>query len=246
VQRYTLAPTLSGSHRVPPLLVEFVDHRPGRDPAPADEDAYELLTDAIDFEVASVLPDDAPRELEPALGALPPLRDRGTAMLWGAAVLGALALAIGAVVAFRTVRARRPSESPFLAARRELAELLAAGRPAPDDRERVDAFFVSLSSIVRRYIEHRFALRSPELTTEEFLAELQRSPDLLRSHQALLAEFLGVADLVKFARHTPGPSAIDHSVEIAERFLEATRPAEDARPATDREASARDAGATNV
>jgi len=167
----------------------------------------------------------APREQTEALAP---------GVLWVIYLFAALlGLAAAAFAAVRTVRARRITESPFVAARRELAELLAAGRPTPDDRERIDAFFVSLSGIVRRYIENRFALRSPELTTEEFLAELQRSPDLLRSHQALLAEFLGVADLVKFARLTPGPSGIDHSVAIAERFLEATRAAEDLDPSAD-------------
>lgn len=148
--------------------------------------------------------------------------------------------------AFRYFTVRRITESPFAAAKRELAALLAEGRPAADDRPGIDAFFVSLSSIVRRYIENRFALRSPELTTEEFLSELQRSPDLLRSHQALLAELLGVADLVKFARHTPDPLVIDHSVEIAERFLEATREAEDASPASGPGSPGRDVEAAGV
>ena len=40
-QRYTLQPYLSGAQFIPPILIEFVDHRPGQKPAPDDFDAYE-------------------------------------------------------------------------------------------------------------------------------------------------------------------------------------------------------------
>ena len=241
LQRYTLAPTLSGPQRIPPLLVEFVDHRPGEDPAPADEDAYELLTDPLDFRVASVLGDGEPLTLRPAAGELAPLAGPGAGpvrWLGGFLLLGLIAVA--GFFGFRAWLARRPGESAYAQAHRELAELREAGLPDLENREQVDAFFVDLSGIVRRYIEGRFSLRSPELTTEEFLGELQRSPDLLRSHQALLSELLGTADLVKFAHHTPDRSVLESSLATAERFLEATREAEDVvpgRPAPGAEAS---------
>ena len=87
----------------------------------------------------------------------------------------------------------------------------------------MDAFYVKLSLIVRRYLEDRFGLRSPELTTQEFLAEMGRSPDLARSHQQLLRDFLTQADLVKFAGLRPSAEAVGESIAAAERFLEDTR-----------------------
>ena len=90
----------------------------------------------------------------------------------------------------------------------------------------MDAFFVRLSGVIRRYLEDRFALRSPELTTEEFLDELAVSPDLLRSHQEVLRDFLRRADLVKFAHYLPTSSDVEDSLDTARRFLEATRSAE--------------------
>ena len=89
--------------------------------------------------------------------------------------------------------------------------------------ETMDAFYVQLSLIVRRYLENRFSLRSPELTTEEFLNEMGRSPDLARSHQQLLRDFLVQADLVKFAGHRPEAEVVAESIAAAERFLEDTR-----------------------
>ena len=98
--------------------------------------------------------------------------------------------------------------------------LLASLRP---DAEHVDAFYVELSSIVRRYLEDRFDLRAPELTTEEFLESVQQSPDLTRAHQSLLRDFLRQADLVKFAGVKPAAEDVERSIESANRFLEETR-----------------------
>jgi len=43
-----------------------------------------------------------------------------------------------------------------------------ARRSWPQDAAAVESFFVAISAIVRRYLEDRFDLRAPELTTEEF------------------------------------------------------------------------------
>jgi len=56
---------------------------------------------------------------------------------------------------------------------------------------------------VRRYLEDRFRLRAPEMTTEEFLQAAQQNPQLPREHRSSLGRFLTEADMVKFARHIP-------------------------------------------
>lgn len=221
-QRYTLAPSRSGSQRIPALLVEFVDRRPGRDPAPEGEDAYELLSEAIAFEVASALPEGAPLEFRPALGALHPLRAPGSGpWLWLGLAAGALALAAPfGYRAWRAWRRRALRRSAYEIARAGLDALLMAPRPSESE---MDEFFVELSAIIRRYLEDRFSLRSPELTTEEFLEALVESPDLVRSHQTLLRDFLKRADLVKFAHYVPAPGDVEDSLDSARRFLESTR-----------------------
>jgi hypothetical protein len=222
-QRYTLQPSRSGPQSIPPLLVEFIDRRPGQTPAPEGEDAYELLTERLDFEVASVLPDAAPLELRPARGELAPLAEPGPPLwpivLVALAVTGALApFAVRAWLAHRA-RARRRSASEV--ARAELSELLAG--PRPRDAGEMDAFFVQLSGIVRRYVENRFGLRSPELTTEEFLEVMVTAPELKDEHRGLLRSFLARADLVKFAHFLPDAAAVEESVRGAQRFLDETR-----------------------
>lgn len=220
-QLYRLQTERSGKQRIPPLSIEFVDRREGQRAAPEGADAYELATEGIEFEVESVLPEGAALELRPAKPELEPLGS-GAALLWP--LLAVAVLAAGAApFAWRTLAARRAlagRRSAYDVARAELDALLRDGRP---DAAHMDPFFVALSSIVRRYVEARFQLRSPELTTEEFLEVLSASPELGREHQQLLQDFLRRADLVKFAHHVPDAAALDASIAAAERFLGETR-----------------------
>ena len=55
------------------------------------------------------------------------------------------------------------------------------------------------------------------------MSEMGRSPDLARSHQQLLRDFLVQADLVKFAGYRPEAEIVGQSIAAAERFLEDTR-----------------------
>ncbi len=221
-QVYRLQPKQSGPQSIPALRVEFVDRREGQTPAPEGEDAYEILTERVALEVATILAADAPLELRPGHPDLGRRRFGGLpwwGWLAGAVVL--LALAVPAAIrVFHGYRSRQRQRTAYEISRSELDALLAAGRPRP---ETMDAFYVQLSLIVRRYLENRFALRSPELTTEEFLNEMGRSPDLARSHQQLLRDFLVQADLVKFAGYRPEAEVVGQSIAAAERFLEDTR-----------------------
>jgi hypothetical protein len=221
-QRYTLQASRSGDQSIPPILVEFVDRRAGQAPAPEGEDAYELLTERLDFEVGSALPADAPLELRPPRPKLHPLAAPGPS-LWPFLVGAVLLLGAAAPFATRAwiaYRARVQRRSASEIAYAELEALMFGGLP---DRERLDAFYVELSGIVRRYVENRFGLRSPELTTEEFLEVMSTAPDLSGDHRGLLRGFLVQADLVKFAHYMPDSSAVEDSVGSAKQFLEETR-----------------------
>jgi hypothetical protein len=57
-------------------------------------------------------------------------------------------------------------------------------------------FYSALSDIVRRYLEDRFGVRAPEMTTEEFLLSTSRDGRLATAHRRLLGEFLTESDLV--------------------------------------------------
>ena len=222
-QRYTLQATASGRHRVPRLRLEFVDDRPGR----GDGEPRELLTDEIAFEVATVLPDGAGTEaLRPARDPLPELEGPWLERRWPWLAGGLAVLAAGAagILAWLRRAATRARLTAFDRAAARLARLRAQGLPGP---EHVDPWYVELSDIVRRYVEERFSLRAPELTTEEFLLEAGRSAELTPAHRDLLSDFLDRCDRVKFARYSPGEGESREVLEVAARFLEESRAVED-------------------
>ena len=217
-QRYTLQAPMSGRQRIPRLRLEFLDERdPDVDPV-----ARELLTDELAFVVASVLPAGQPRtELRPLRAALAELQGPWLQRNWPWLALGLAVLAgvaAGAVAWLRRAE-ERARLTAFDRALARLDRLERRGLPAADA---ADAWYVELSDIVRRYIEERFALRAPELTTEEFLAAAGRSAELSASHRELLSAFLETCDRVKFARYSPGEDESQGALEVARRFLNET------------------------
>lgn len=224
-QKYTLQPFLSGEQSIPPILIEFVDNRPGQKATPDDFDAYEILTDRIDFEVQSVLPESASNELKPPLGELELKSELSPATVWtGAALIGLLSCLglVGAYLYWNKGRKKAKRENAYVIAINKLNRLLEAQNgelPAYS----VEEFFVEISSIIRRYLENRYEVRAPDLTTDEFLQLASDQSDLSREHQALLSEFLKQADIVKFAGVQASESEVKHSTDLARRFLEETR-----------------------
>ncbi|MCY3821732.1 MAG: hypothetical protein OXH52_20660 [Gammaproteobacteria bacterium] len=211
-QEYTLRGPASGRQRIPGLRIEYVDERGG------DATPRELITDELAFEIESVLPEGAVADtLRSARGHLPELGARWwSRWLW--LMLGA-ALAAGiawGVVTWRRQAAERARATAFERALQRLGALEERGLP---EASAVDAWYVELSDIVRRYIEDRHAVRAPELTTEEFLLEARRSVAFSPAHRDLLSTFLGSCDRVKFARYSPGADESRSALEAARRFL---------------------------
>jgi len=99
------------------------------------------------------------------------------------------------------------------------------------DAGRHEEFYVRLSAIVRTYLEARFRLRAPEMTTEEFLQAAQRDPQLTPPQRSLLGTFLAEADLVKFARYVPAADDAERAYRAAREFVQSTVPPEVPRAA---------------
>lgn len=67
------------------------------------------------------------------------------------------------------------------------------------DPDHAREYCFEVSKIIRRYIEERFHIHAPQLTTEEFLREMMEVREtMLGSHRALLGDFLEHCDLAKF------------------------------------------------
>jgi hypothetical protein len=239
IQEYRLQASRSGRLRIPPLRVEYAvaaasgagakaagAKAAGAKPTPTVE---ELLTEELPVEIQSVLTAEGSGTLGAVRGELDEVV--GHAWLVPASIAGGVALL---ALAFLAVRARRRRRRA--AVRRSAAEI-AFGRLAalergglPEGREAADRWYVELSDIVRRYIEDRFGIRAPELTTEEFLREARRLSELGEPHRALLSAFLEGCDRVKFAGHEPAADESSAALALARRLIEETRVAATAPP----------------
>lgn len=90
-------------------------------------------------------------------------------------------------------------------------------------RREFKLYYIELSDIVRRYLENRFRLRAPEMTTEEFLNTVKSNKDFSYEHKSLLADFLSHCDLVKFAKYQPAENEADLSFGSAKRLIDQTK-----------------------
>ena len=194
------------TYKVKPFLVKV---SPKIYRAQSDEGKFSFIGGPIYFE--------NPAAREPVTGGietdptkdLPPLSWK----LVGWCVLAVFCLAslvLGLWFGFRYL-ARRVKEhrmSPIERAWVELDRLLKKGLPG---RGRYKDFYVELTMVVRRYIQRKYGIKAPHMTTEEFLREAKPSDELRK--------FLESADMVKFAGVEATPEMADEATDSARGYL---------------------------
>jgi hypothetical protein len=113
-----------------------------------------------------------------------------------ALLAGAVALAIVGYAAWRKKRRPVPRTlEPFEIALQRLDDVRRLLDPSS-----VREFSIAISDIVREYIEEEFKVTATHRTTEEFLRDLlESSHSSLAAHRELLAQFLQLCDMAKFA-----------------------------------------------
>ena len=213
-QWYVLDIYEAGTYTIPAVTVSY---RTG------DEEWMEVVSDEIIVEVKSLL--DGEVETAEIRDIQGPLSAYNVNLLYIAlAVLIAVAIIVAIVLFLRKRKRRkeiivplRPAHEIAFEAFEELVkkDLLRNGR--------IDEYYFELSNIVRHYLENRFQLRAPEMTTEEFLSTLRQTDKLQADHKALLREFMSHCDMVKFAKYHPAENEIESSYESARRLVEQTK-----------------------
>ena len=214
-REYILAVTTGGSLTVPSLTVQVQE----------GDATQELTTDPLTITVTALVPADTDPSAIKDIAPPVPLVRRGIPP-WGwiiASVLGGVGLLAGGWWWYRHWRraaavplVQRPAHTLALAALEHLQRQDLIGQ------ERIEEFYVRVSTILRRYVELRFGLRAPEQTTEEFLVSVLATGGLIAAHRDLLEAFLRQCDLVKFARHRPTPGDMAETFESAKSFVEHT------------------------
>lgn len=223
---YRLEPFLSGDYTIAPMTVTFhkkFDPAGGKDDPTPEENA--VTTDEIHVKVRSLLGEDRKDlRLHPIFGPvdLPAARISVIYVCLGLAVL----LLGGAGLYYWSRRRTNGAEQAALAppahelAYAQLREILDGDLL---ERGEFKLFFARISDVVRYYIENRFGLHAPRLTTEEFLAAIGRDPLFREDFRSLLDEFLRHCDLVKFAEHRPRTDEAQKAIDACRAFIEATK-----------------------
>jgi hypothetical protein len=221
---YTLEPFLSGEYKIAPMKVVFWPKSPGSD-EPETRETHEIETEEVLIKVLSLLGEDREKlQINPIFG---PVDLPSRPVPWTYVVVGLAALLglIGTVAFYWHKRRRRIQETAVVIpahelAYRQLQEILGENLL---DKGEFKLFYAKISDVVRHYIENRFGLHAPKLTTEEFLAKMNTKAHFLSDHQRLLDEFLHHCDLVKFAEHQPAASEIQRTFNACKSFIEATK-----------------------
>ena len=168
---------------------------------------------------------DPPAPREPVTGGIEiePSRDLPAITwrrvgIWAAEAVGLLLVLVVAYFIFRKVRqlVRIHRMSPIERALYELDRLLRKGLPG---RGFFKDFYVELTMVVRRYIERRYGVRAPHLTTDEFLRAAGENDAFPQASITELKAFLESADLVKFAGLEATPEMADGATGKARNYL---------------------------
>ncbi len=214
--RYRLEPFVSGNFSIPAFTFEF------RDVNSVEEKKYELTTEPIEIEVASLLGEQRENLVIADIEDVVEMPEK--ASLWWVWAMGVIAVVgVGSWLYLRRkgytelVRIFKPAHEIAYERLKVLVaeDLIKAGK--------IKEFYERISDILRHYIEHRFELRAPERTTEEFLTELAVTDVLAETDKQLLGEFLKHCDLVKFAKHEPATEQIQKTFDSVKEFIEKTK-----------------------
>ena len=89
----------------------------------------------------------------------------------------------------------------------------------------LDTGYISLTDIVRGYLEKRFRLPASKQTTEEFLDGInQDNGPLPEVQRPFLKEFMQASELVKFAKLPPDENTLNQALSKAETLVNETKP----------------------
>ena len=134
-------------------------------------------------------------------------------------------LAAGVVLAVRLRRRRAsgadgaPRDPAYIVALRELDKWRGDRFWAP---ERQKAFYSGITDTLKTYIEDRFGVDAPEMTTAELFDALRQADDLPADLREELRDLFERADFVKFAKHVASDEDNARALPTAVRFVTST------------------------
>ncbi|MFH1768523.1 MAG: hypothetical protein ABH858_05130 [Candidatus Omnitrophota bacterium] len=213
-QWYVLDTYASGEYKIPSVAIKYKGK---------GEDQWQnFFTNEVAVKVESVLA--AAENKSDIRGIFGPVNYRRKVPWYVWAILLVSVLVFSAVI--------------FLFKRKKSVEMSLPVRPAHEIAyEALDAlekkeylirgeakkYYIELSDIARRYLENRYNLRAPEMTTEEFLKTVKDEMVISDEIKSLLRDFLSHCDLVKFAKYLPREKEAGLSFDSAKKLIDETK-----------------------
>ncbi|MBZ0271456.1 hypothetical protein K8I61_05430 [bacterium] len=204
-----------GEHQVPPPLVAFTNAAGEREIAAGEP---------VTINVRSVAPEDAGqiRDIKPPRALPRDLTRPIISILAAIAALVALAYVIRRILARRRAKsAPAPALSPHEVA---LARIDAAARLPRSTHDEMKSFYSELADALRDFLDARFFVPAPLLTTSQLRAHLRDAPAAWMPPPDDVLALFDRADFVKFAKFDPDEADIDADIAGARRFVAAATP----------------------
>ncbi|UCE23148.1 MAG: hypothetical protein JSU74_07515 [Candidatus Zixiibacteriota bacterium] len=212
---FVLSTFTTGDYVIPPIPVIF---------DLPDSSRKALLSEAVPIKVLSLLGNAGDSvDIKPLKAQYEFLRDLTLYYVGGAA--GLLVLILLAILIWLKLRRKKMAEEPVdLRPAWEIAfeKLAFLKQKELPEQEQFKLYYIELTEIIRTYYERMYSLNVLDMTTTEFLQAFEQLdlPDGLYDETK---EFLGHADLVKFAKLVPERERAESDFEHVHHAVERVR-----------------------
>ena len=206
-----LAPFEEGLYHLPPI--------------PVLRGTDTLLFEGVDMEVKTMPVDTATFQIHDIKGQMRYPLTFKELIPWiaGFWLLAVLVILIVCLVLERRRRASgdtlAPKDPAYIVALRELDKWRGDKFWAPDKQK---AYYSGITDALKNYIEDRFGVDAPEMTTAELFDALKGEKDLPADLREDLRGVFECADFVKFAKHTASDEDNARALPTAVRFVTST------------------------
>lgn len=210
-RRYIISIYSVGNHVIPPIDIEY---------RKKDDTRHTVRSPQFSVEIISLL---TPQETE--IRDIKGIVTTGGGLFWVVFLLIIALLAICAVIWRKRIKKKETLVLERKKTAHEIAyeQLMSLKERDYPGKGLIKEYYTDLSDIVRHYLENRFNLRAPEMTTEEFLEYVKTFSDLVKEHKMFLKDFLSHCDMVKFAKYGPTKLEMLDSLHSVEHLLDQTR-----------------------
>ncbi len=206
------------------VLVPFEEGHYALPDVPVIRESDTLVFKGLEMDVKTMPVDTATFEIHDIKGQiLYPVTLKELLPWIGGGLLAAalIALAVWLIIraSKRKAEALKPKDPAYIVALRELDKYRSDKYWAPDKQK---AFYSGITDALKFYMDERFGVDAPEMTTAELFDALKSDKDITPEMYSSLKELFERADFVKFAKHIASEQENAAALPLAVRFVTTT------------------------